>query len=276
MVARAALALIAIVILVGQDGTIPCASSLAMMAVAIIMLLLTVTARPDGMPATGWLVLGAGPLVAMALIQALPFGWHHPWITADIAVLAAAGSTPSANQWSIDPARSLDTATWVAALAAFAWCLLVLFPIRRLPLLADGVVLVLASYAGWALAASLMSGTSGPRSWAVGNFVYHNHAGAAWAACLPLALVRAQSRGGWRWALPVILTVAVVHSASRGAILLGLLVCAPLMVALLPKSRRWLAGIAVAGASELTIHAEPNATATDPLPIGTLSRKPGN
>lgn len=216
-----------------------------MAAVAVVLLFIALSPRSAGTPAVPWLVAGVGPLVVLAVAQALPLGWHHPWITPDLATLAAQGPAPVANQWSIDPGRSIDTATWVAALAALAWCLMALFPIRRLPLLADGVVLALAGFAGWALAISLMSGASGPRSWAVGTFVYHNHAGAAWAACLPLALVQAHARGGWRWIVPALLAVAAVHSASRGAIIVGLLVSAPLLIAQLPTQRRWLAVAAV-------------------------------
>lgn len=243
--ARLALVLIGLAVLIGQDGSIPFAAPLTGAVVAVVLMILAIVPPREGLPVAAWLAVGAGPLVLLAIAHALPLGWHHPWISADLTVLAGHGSTLVANQWSIDPGRSLDSATWIAALAVLIWCLLALFPARRLSQLADGVVLVLAGYAAWALALSVISGAMGPRSWAVGGFAYHNHAGAAWAACLPLALVQAHARGGWRWAVPVLLMVAVVHSASRGAIILGLLVSGPLLVGLLPRQRRWFVAAGV-------------------------------
>ncbi len=222
---------------------------------AIVLVILALAPPREGLTVATWLAAGAGPLVLLAITHALPLGWHHPWISADLTTLTTHASAPAANQWSIDPGRSIDSATWIAGFAALVWCLLALFPARRLPLLADSVVLALAGYAAWALALSLVSGAHGPRSWAVGGFTYHNHAGAAWAACLPLALVQALARGGWRWVVPTVLTVALVHSASRGAIILGLLVSGPLLLGLLPKQRRWLvaAGVAAGLATLFTL-----------------------
>lgn len=241
-----------IAVLIGQDGIIPFASPMTGAAVALVLLILAIVPPREGLPVATWLAVGAGPLVLLSVAHALPLGWHHPWISADLATFAAHGNATDAHQWSLDPGRSIDTATWIAGLAALTWCLLALFPTRRLPLLADGVVLMLAGYAAWALALSATSNATDHRSWAVGSFAYHNHAGAAWAACLPLALVQAHTHGGWRWAVPALLTVAVVHSASRGAIILGLLVSGPLLLGLLPKQRRWFvaAGV-VAGLATL-------------------------
>lgn len=232
--------------LIGQDGSIPFSAPLTGAVVGVVLLILALVPPRDGLPVATWLVAAAGPLVLLGIAHALPLGWHHPWIAADLATLAERGSATAASQWSIDPGRSLDSATWIAALAVLVWCLLALFPARRLPQLADGVVLALAGYAAWALALSAISGATGQRTWAVGGFAYHNHAGAAWAACLPLALVQAQTRGGWRWVVPVLLTIALVHSASRAAIILGLLVSAPLLVSLLPRQQRWMALAGVA------------------------------
>jgi O-antigen ligase len=233
-------------VLIGQDGSIPFSAPLTGAVVAVVLLILALVPPREGLPVATWLVAAAGPLVLLAIAHALPLGWHHPWIAADLATLAGRGSATVANQWSIDPGRSLDSATWIAALAVLVWCLLALFPVRRLPQLADGVVLALATYAAWALALSVISGATGQRTWAVGGFAYHNHAGAAWAACLPLALVQAYTRGGWRWVVPALLTIALVHSASRAAIILGLLVSGPLLVSLLPRQRRWIVFAAVA------------------------------
>ncbi len=240
------LALAGLAVLIGQDGSIPFASPLTGAVVAVVLLILAIVPPREGLPVATWLVAAAGPLVLLAIAHALPLGWHHPWISADLATLAERGSATVANHWSIDPGRSFDSATWIAALAVLVWCLLALFPLRRLPQLADGVVLALAGYAAWALALSLISGATGQRTWAVGGFAYHNHAGAAWAACLPLALVQAHARGGWRWVVPALLAIAVVHSASRGAIILGLLISGPLLVSLLPRQRRWIVTAAVA------------------------------
>jgi len=202
-----------------------------------------------GLPDRAWLTALFGPAVVIAIIQALPLGWHHPWLTEDIAAL---GQITLNASWSIDSGRSYDSAFWLLTLAITTLSLVTLFSADRRTALAMGTVIVLAGYAVYALSVDLLSGRIHVHTHAmvVGDFVYHNHAGAAWATCLPVAIYCAFNRSRWFWLLALILLVAVIHSASRTAIILCLFISVPWFLWLAPSTHRLritLGAIVVAG-----------------------------
>lgn len=172
-----------------------------------------------------WIPLLLGPPALITLIQLLPLGWAHPWAHADLAALGQAART-----WALDAEagwRSL-----LGQLSLMLWLTTAMLVWRRWSprRLLDLAVLGLAAHAAAALALALIW-PEFPHATAYvgrvrGTFTYPNHAAALWAAALPAAILWASHQGGrggpWRWAAAVTLLLALVLSASRGGILLGL------------------------------------------------------
>ncbi len=226
-----------IAVLFGQSGQLPFILPLIGFIMAGLGAWLILTPPNAGLPNRGWLAALFGPAIIIAFLQALPLGWHHPWLTDDLAAL---GQITVNASWSIDSGRSYDSAFWLMALAISTFCLAALFSGDRRTALAMGTVIVLTGYAIYALCVDLLSGRIHAYSHAmvVGDFAYHNHAGAAWATCLPVAIYGAFNRSRWFWLAALILLVAIIHSASRTAIILSLAISIPWFLWLSPKVHR--------------------------------------
>jgi O-antigen ligase len=167
-----------------------------------------------------WLLWFFLPLLSYIFLQACPFGFYHPILHPDITAL---GYQPTSLSWSVDALRSWEMFTWLTTLLAWG-----LFLSRALHYsfssenIAYGLVLALAGAALVIIAYEKLHVTPTAHQFVKGPFAYHNHAGAVWAMVLPLALYFAQRSGSWTWLFPLILTSALVLSASRTAIGLGL------------------------------------------------------
>lgn len=235
----------------GGGGAEARAVGLALIAAG---LLLTAVALPHAArrpPLGWWLCLFAVP-VLQPLLQALPLGVGHPWAAPDRAALGV-----EASAWALDPERTARAAAWAwgaaaaALLAAWAW------RGARLVRLAEVVTVLVTIHAGAGLVLALLL-PDWPSPFGAGrvrgSFVYANHAAAFWGACLPMALLLSRAsperRRAWL-AAAAILAAALVLSASRGGILVALLVSGPAAWMALPRRRRWAwaaTAIAVTGA----------------------------
>jgi O-antigen ligase len=201
-------------------------------------------------PPLGWIAWLFLPPIAIALIQVLPLGWHHPWVSDDLATLGVSAAT-----WSIDPSASREALVWFITLAALALAVTVLARGDRVRGLVEALIYVAAMTAVLGLGLSLTAApwpSEDSVSKVRGPFIYPNHAAAFWAACLPLATLIAHRRGGaLRWGTVALLALAVLLSGSRGGILVASVVMLPIAVYLLPRQRRiwWAAGgaLVVAG-----------------------------
>ncbi len=247
-IARGWLGLALIAALLAYGGAGDLVQPLLTVAIAITAVLVAASLRQQfHCPPLAWIALLFLPPLALALLQVLPLGWHHPWISEDARLL---GVTPSA--WSIDPAASTAVLVWFATLAGLALTVCLLARGDRVRALVEVLIAVAASCA---LLGLLLALTAAPwpsdsgSTRARGPFIYPNHAAAFWAACLPLATLTAHRRGGLlRWGAVALLALAILLSGSRGGILVAALVMLPLSVGLLPRVRRWwwAAGGAVA------------------------------
>jgi len=201
-------------------------------------------------PPLGWIAWLFLPPIAIALIQVLPLGWHHPWVGDDLAALNL--TSPA---WSIDPSASGEALVWFVTLAALALVVMVLARGDRVRGLVEALIYIAAMCAVLGLCLSLTAApwpSDDNVSTVRGPFIYPNHAAAFWAACLPLATLIAHRRGGVvRWGTVALLALAVLLSGSRGGILVACVVMLPIAVYLLPRQRRiwWAVGgtLAVAG-----------------------------
>ncbi len=189
-------------------------------------------------PPLTWIATLFLPPLAIAVLQVLPLGWSHPWVSEDAAVLAV---TPQV--WSIDPAASTAALVWLATLAGLALTVCLLARGERVRRLVEVLIYLAAVSALLGLCLALtaapwpsLSSTTRVR----GPFIYPNHAAAFWAACLPLAALLAHRRGGLlRWGAVALLALAILLSGSRGGILVAATVMLPLSFTLLPRARRW-------------------------------------
>ena len=238
-VARAWLVLALVVALAAYGGAGDLVRPLLTVAIAIALVLAAITLRPQfHRPPLAWIALLFLPPLAIALLQVLPLGWHHPWITEDRIAL---GVTPQA--WSIDPAASTAALVWLATLSGLALTVCVLARGERVRALVDVLIYVAAVSAVLGLCLALtaapwpsLSNTTRTR----GPFIYPNHAAAFWAACLPLAALIAHRRGSLlRWGSVAVLALAILLSGSRGGILVAALVMLPISFSLLPRAHRW-------------------------------------
>ncbi len=187
-----------------------------------------------------WLVLVLAPPFLLALGQCLPLGAWHPWLAADARLLEVTGPA----RWTLDRGASLHSLGWLLVLAAFmAWLLTAWRDGRReaaLRLLVVGAAL----HAVLALLLPVLTPDWPPvpgGDRVRGCFVYPNHFAAFTAACLPLALCcarHARPRAGWLLAAGV-MAAALVLSASRAGVLIGLAVNLPFLAGVLPRRWRW-------------------------------------
>jgi O-antigen ligase len=226
--------------------------TLAATAAGLLLLLAVGLRSRFRVPPLGWIGLLFLPAAVLCLLQVMPLGWHHPWVTDDLAAL---GGISGNGAWSIAPAASLSTLVWTMTLAGLALVMGLTFRGERLRPFLDAVVLAVAAHAVAGLVLMLLGAdwpTATNFNRARGSFVYANHAASFWAACLPLALLTARSSGRWwRWLACACLALAVLLSASRGGIIVASLVCLPLAIGMLPRRRRGWWAAAAAGAIAL-------------------------
>ncbi|HEX3135178.1 MAG TPA: hypothetical protein VHX44_16555, partial [Planctomycetota bacterium] len=145
-------------------------------------------------PPLAWIAWLFLPPIAIALIQVLPLGWHHPWVSEDLTLLGV-----SAQTWSIDPTASSKALVWFITLAGLALVVTVLARGDRVRGLVEALIYIAAMTAVLGLCLSLTAApwpSDDSISKVRGPFIYPNHAAAFWAACLPLATLIAQRRGG--------------------------------------------------------------------------------
>lgn len=237
-IVRAWLALALILAFAAYGGAGDLVRPLLAIAVAVALVAVVPTMRAQmHPPPIGWMAVLFLPLLVIAFLQILPLGWHHPWLTDDLADL---GITHSA--WSIDPATSTQTLVWMLTLAGLALVVSVLARGNRVRGLADALVYVAVTSAllGLCLALTAAPWPSTDQIGRVrGPFIYPNHAAAFWAGCLPLSAMLAHHHGGaLRWGGVAALALAILLSGSRGGILVAALVMVPLTVAYLPRRRR--------------------------------------
>ncbi len=193
--------------------------------------------------ATGWVWLIPVPAAVLATMAALPVGLGHPWTAPDHAAL---GTAPEA--YAIDADRAMTAAAWGWAVAALALSATVAARGDRgrgLAALLVGAA-VLHALVGLVAAAVAPEWPGGAYAGRVrGAFVYPNHAAAAWASLIPLALALASQDGVRRrwWAAAVVLALATVLTASRGGTLIALAVTVPWWWAALPRRGRLPAAV---------------------------------
>ncbi|MBA3698020.1 MAG: O-antigen ligase family protein [Planctomycetes bacterium] len=239
LVARTWLILALVAALLAYGGSGDLVRPLLSIAIAVALLLVAFSLRPQfHRPPLAWIALLFLPPLAIALLQVLPLGWHHPWIAEDLVALGT-----SATVWSIDANASIAALVWLATLAGLALTVCLLARGERVRALAEVLIGVAACTAILGLCLALTA-TPWPSSTSLtrtrGPFIYPNHAAAFWAACLPLATLIAHRHGGmWRWSAVAVLGVALLLSGSRGGILVATLVMLPLAVLVLPRKRRW-------------------------------------
>jgi hypothetical protein len=237
--ARALLAAVLLAALVDYGGAGDLVRPGLAIALAAVLLLVASGMRGESRtPEIGWIPWLFLPLMALPVLQALPLGWHHPWVTADLAVLDTTHAT-----WSIEPAATVEAAVWLATLAGIALAVTVLARGERARYLGEALVGTAAATALAGLA-FVLAGVEWPvphsTTLARGPFIYPNHAAAFWAAVLPLALLGAHRRPSpARWGAVAVLALAILLSGSRGGIMVATAVVLPLVATLLPRQRRW-------------------------------------
>ena len=115
-IARGWLGLALVAALLAYGGAGDLVQPLLTVAIAIAAVLAAAGLRQEfHCPPLGWIAWLFLPPLALALLQVLPLGWHHPWISEDARLL---GVTPTA--WSIDPSASTAVLVWFATLAGLA------------------------------------------------------------------------------------------------------------------------------------------------------------
>ena len=192
------------------------------------------------LPPITWLVVLFVPLIALPLVQIIPFGWHHPWLTDDLIILQS-----TAFQWSLDPRATGDALYWTLILCGLCVAATLLWRGERLSQLVQGLIIVATATAifGFLL---VLTGSDWPSvhstSRVRGPFIYPNHAAAFWTAILPLALLMAHRERQkpllLRWGSVAVIALAILLSASRGGILVAGCICLPLVFTLLPQRGR--------------------------------------
>jgi hypothetical protein len=223
----------------------------AMLAMGALAVVLAAAMHGRWRPADlGWVWLVPVPAAVLATVTVLPLGIGHPWTAVDRALL---GTAPEA--YAIDADRARVATAWAWAVAALALAATVAARGGRGRILAAVLVAAGAVHGASALVtASLVPDWPG-ESYAGrvrGAFVYPNHAAAAWASLIPLALAMASGSVGrrrWWWAAAVVLAVATVLTASRGGTLIALAATVPWWWSALP--RRGRLPVAVAGVAAI-------------------------
>lgn len=238
-VARVWLALAFIATLFAYGGEGDLVRPLFGIALALALVLAVFSLRRQyHPPPVAWIAVLFLPLILLTALQVLPFGWHHPWLSQDLAVLGGDWSV-----WSIDPSASTAALGWFVTLAGFALVVSLLARGGRLASLVDALLYVAALTAVFGLVLVLTGSTwpsDSSQTRVRGPFIYPNHAAAFWAACLPLAAFTAhRRRGTLRWGTVAVLVLALLLSGSRGGILVASVVMLPIAVYLLPRARRW-------------------------------------
>ena len=79
-----------IAVLFGQSGHLPFILPLIGFIMAGLGAWLILSPPNAGLPDRAWLAAIFGPAIIIAFLQALPLGWHHPWLTEDFAALGQA------------------------------------------------------------------------------------------------------------------------------------------------------------------------------------------
>ena len=196
---------------------------------------------------TAIVVLTAVPVV-IGLAQALPLGWHHPWLTPDLAVLGI-----TRDCWSLDAQQTWRAIGFALAWGATAAVVAHLARHERAQLAAKWMVGLTSAHAAFAFIIAAFPdvwwNTPGNLGRLHGTFIYCNHAAAFWGMTIPLALILAQQLKSWPWWLATgVLASAVLFTGSRGGILVVTAITAPLVWSLLPVRRRsaWALGTVAA------------------------------
>jgi hypothetical protein len=226
-------------------------------AVAVSLLFAAIgMGRRFRIPAVSWLVLAFVPVAAVCAVQVIRVGWNHPWTAPDLAILGE-----SASVWSIDPAATMLVIIWTFALIGFGLVMHCHFRGQRARVLGSALVIIAGIHAVAAIVLALI-GVDWPtasRGFMVrGCFVYHNHAAAFMASCLPLAILTAKQASASRernatpsvseyawWLAVAALVLAVILTASRGGIIIASAINLPLAWRTLPRRKRaiWFAAL---------------------------------
>jgi hypothetical protein len=233
-----ALALVSAVLCRGGEGDMVRFYLSAFLALTLLLLAFDLTSRTREIE-TGWIACLFFPPILLCIIQELPLGWHHLWLTDDLSLL---GMKNIGFGLSIVRGAASTCLLWMLALASCSVILATLFRGERIKSLANGLVLISGSHAllGLILVLGDVDWPTTAVSHARGSFVYTNHAAGFWAACLPIALITACAYGQWwRWSSVALLSLGILLSGSRGGIIVASIVCLPLIPSLLPKRRRW-------------------------------------
>lgn len=227
------------------------ATRLAGGALAGLAALLTAWGLPRHcrLPPLAWAWCIAVPVVAVAVVQALPLGVTHPW-AADATTTLGTGT----GAWSVEPQLTWRAAAWAAAVVLVAALAAILARGDRAWLLARWIIAAAATH----VAVALVLAVTVPGSQELygsrlhGTFIYPNHAASFWGAgCVLALLVARRGEDQWPWFAMALLALGVVFTASRAGIVITALVCLPLAWRSLPeRGRPWYAlalGTALAG-----------------------------
>jgi O-antigen ligase len=250
----AAVAILALALLAVFDlkcGSAPYARPLFASGVALALVAAAILLpRHQRAPAWGWLACALAPGLAVCVLQLLPLGWCHPWVTPEAAALGL----PPPPWWTCDREDTWAAVPWLLALAGTGLILLCRYQKKPIAL-GDALVLLAAADAALGIGLHLFrTGWYGtPTFGVVATFIYKNQAAAFWTATIPLALYRVHRQPrSWWWAPLAILALAVVLSISRGGILVAAVVDLPLAFLLLPRKRRAVFALTAVAAIALT------------------------
>lgn len=204
------------------------------------------------LPGLTWAWCLAVPVVGVALAQALPLGFVHPWVA---EAATALGTT--ANSWSVDAQLTARAAAWAAGALLVAVLTAILARGERAVVLARWLSAGAAAHVVLALVMAATAADAGSYGHRLhGTFIYPNHAASFWGASLVLALLVARrSEDRWPWFAVGLLGLGVVFTASRAGIAITALVSLPLAWNLLPeRGRGWYAlGLGVLLSGYLTL-----------------------
>ena len=107
--ARMWLGLALVLALASYGGAGDFVRPLLAVAVAITLIVIALGLRPQlHAPPMSWIAWLFFPLMALTVVQILPLGWHHPWVSEDLLLLGATATT-----WSIDPAATTEVFVWL-------------------------------------------------------------------------------------------------------------------------------------------------------------------
>jgi O-antigen ligase len=244
--ARILLTLACVVLLIAYGGAGDNQRVYFGLSLAGVLLLLAIGMKSQlRLPPLRWLAVLFIPLLALPLIQIIPWGWHHPWLSDDVTLLQV-----TIAQWSLDPSATFDALFWTLTLSALGLSASLLWRGERVVNLVKGLITIAAATAVFGFLLALM-GVEWPSDSSTtrvrGPFIYPNHAAAFWTAILPLAMLMAQRQRQQhlllRWGSVAIIALAILLSASRGGIIVASVICLPLALTLLPRHGRYRWGL---------------------------------